>query len=69
MWNEKYYLCKSPMTDCYVFVNERDYKYQRMHEAQLRVPDPKNDFVLLAQGTKKEMMLFKELAGDLTNVS
>ena len=52
-----------------IILPEQDYKYQRMHEANLRVPDPKNAMVLLAQGSFKEMKLFKELAGDLTNVS
>ena len=62
MWNEKYYLCKSPMTDCYVFVNERDYKYMRHHEERLRVPNPKYNLVLLAHGSKKEMDLLYNLA-------
>lgn len=62
MWNEKYYLCRSPMTNYYVFVNEKDYKYMRHHEASLRVPDPDNALELLAHGSKREMDLLYNLA-------
>ena len=48
---------------------QKDYKYMRHHEERLNVPDPKNDLVVLAKGSFKEMLLFKNLAGDLTNVS
>ena len=48
---------------------QKDYKYMRHHEERLNVPDPKNDLVLLAQGTKQEMILYYKLAGELTNVS
>jgi hypothetical protein len=66
---EQWYLCRVPWNGFVILLNEKDYQYQRMHEKKLHVPKPKNDVVLLAQGSYKEMMLFKELAGDLTNVS
>jgi hypothetical protein len=67
--SDTYYLCRVPRHGWNIILPERDYKYQRAHEAQLHVPDPKNAFVLLAEGTKDEMVLYKNLAGDLTNVS
>ena len=70
---ETYYLCRVPWKHergaTIVLYAEGDYKYQRHHEQNLRVPNPDSAVVLLAQGSFKEMMLFKELAGDLTNVS
>jgi hypothetical protein len=53
-----------------IILPEKDYKYQRNHEAQLRVPSPKTDMVLLAQGSKADMMMLKNcFKGELTNVS
>ena len=53
-----------------VMFRERDYNYQRMHEAQLRVPDHKNNMVLLAQGYREEIKAYYDLInGGLTNVS
>ena len=52
-----------------IVLPEQDYKYMRNHERGLHVPDPKNDLVVLAEGSFKDMMLFKNLTGDLTNVS
>ena len=51
-----------------IILPQKDYKYMRHHEERLNVPDPKNELVLLAQGTKREMILYYKLAGDLTNV-
>ena len=49
---------------------QKDYKYMRNHEERLNVPDPKNDLVLLAQGTKHEIQAYyKLIKGELTNVS
>jgi hypothetical protein len=67
--SDTYYLCYVPMHGWNIILPERDYKYQRHHEANLHVPNPKNNLVVLAQGSFKEMKLFKDLAGDLTNVS
>ena len=57
------------MTGGVIVLRETDYKYMRHHEERLNVPDPKNELVLLAQGTKREMILYYKLAGELTNVS
>jgi len=65
---EQYYLCRSPATNYYVFVNEKDYKYMRHHEARLRVPDPDNALELLAHGSKREMDLLYNLAIGRRNV-
>ena len=59
---ETHYLCRMPLSGGLIILSERDYKYQRMHEKRLYVPSPQANVVLLAQGSKKEMMLFKELA-------
>lgn len=66
---EQWYLCRVPWNGYVILLDEKDYKYQRMHEKRLHVPSPQTDMVLLAKGSFKEMMLFKELAGELTNVS
>jgi len=67
---EQWYLCRVPSYGLVVLFRERDYNYQRLHESQLRVPDPDNDVVLLAQGNKEEMYLYYNLInGGLTNVS
>ena len=58
---EQYYLCRVPKYGLVVLFRERDYNYQRLHESQLRVPDPDNDVVLLAQGSKEEMYLYYNL--------
>lgn len=67
--SETNYLCRVPSTGIVIILREEDYKYQRNHEERLNVPDPKNDLVVLAQGTKREMILYYKLAGELTNVS
>ena len=67
--SEQYYLCHVPMYGWNIILPQKDYKYMRNHEKRLNVPDPKNDLVLLAQGTKREMVLYYKLAGELTNVS
>ena len=67
---EQWYLCRVPSYDIVVMYHETDYKYQRHHEQNLRVPNPENDIVLLAQGTAKEVRAYYELInGGLTNVS
>jgi hypothetical protein len=67
---EQWYLCRVPWNGFVILLHEKDYSYQRYHEASLRVPDPKNKVVLLAQGSKEDMMMLKEcFKGDLTNVS
>jgi hypothetical protein len=60
--SDTHYLCRTPVTGGLIILSERDYKYQRHHEARLYVLDPKGELVLLAQGSKKEMWLFKELS-------
>ena len=67
--NERAYLCRVPWTGCVVVLKEGDYRYARNNERIRRVPDPDNNMVLLAQGTWREMNLYKNLMGDLTNVS
>jgi len=69
MMSDTYYLCHVPMHGWNIILPQKDYKYMRHHEERLNVPDPKNELVLLAQGTKREMILYYKLAGDLTNVS
>lgn len=66
---EQWYLCRVPATGGVIVLSEGNYKYQRNHEERLYVPSPQTDMILLAKGSFKEMMLFKDLAGDLTNVS
>ena len=66
---EQWYLCRVPWSGYVILLDEKDYKYQRNHEARLYVPDEKYNMVLLAKGSYKEMVLFKDLAGELTNVS
>jgi len=67
---EQWYLCRVPSTGIVIVLGETDYKYQRNHEERLHVPDEKYNMVLLAQGSFKEMMLFKNcFEGELTNVS
>lgn len=70
MRNETHYLCRVPWANTIVVYGEQDYKYQRTHEERLLVPDPKNNVVLLAQGTRKDMLMLREcFRGELTNVS
>ena len=59
--SETHYLCRVPMTGGVIMLKERDYKYMRHHEASLRVPDPSQNLVLLAQGTKKEVRAYYDL--------
>lgn len=67
---ETYYLCRVPWNGMVITLPERDYNFQRMHEKRLHVPSPQTDMVLLAQGSKGDMMLLKEcFKGELTNVS
>ena len=66
---ETYYLCRVPRHDLVVLFKEKDYEYQRLHERQLRVPDPDYDVVLLAKGTKEQMQRFYELTQEPNNVS
>ena len=58
---EQWYLCRVPSYDIVVMYHETDYKYQRHHEANLRVPSPEKDLVLLAQGTAKEVRAYYDL--------
>lgn len=68
--SEQYYLCRVPEYGWEVVYAEKDYRYQRMHEANLHVPDPERALVLLAKGTKQEMWMYYNLInGGLTNVS
>ena len=64
-----YYLCRVPRHNIIVLYPERDYEYQRLHERQLRVPDPDYNVVLLAKGTKEQMQRFYELTMEPNNVS
>lgn len=67
---ETYYLCRVPEYGWEVVYAEKDYRYQRMHEANLRVPNEKYNIELLAKGTKEEMWMYYNLInGGLTNVS
>ena len=67
---EQWYLCRVPAFGWEVVYSEKDYRYQRMHEANLRVPNPENAIVLLAQGSRNEMWMYYNLInGGLTNVS
>jgi hypothetical protein len=52
-------------------LKEGDYNYMRNHERGLYVPDPDNNLVLLAQGTKEEVKAYYNLikGKDITNVS
>jgi cobalamin biosynthesis Co2+ chelatase CbiK len=50
-------------------LKEGDYNYMRNHERGLYVPDPDNNLVLLAQGTKHEIQAYYKLIKvELTNV-
>jgi len=68
---EQSYLCRVPDTGLVIVLREGDYKYRRNHEASLRVQDPDYNFVLLAQGTWREMLMYRRLitGRSLTNVS
>ena len=66
---ETYYLCRVPRHNLVVLFKEKDYEYQRLHERQLRVPDPDYDVVLLAKGTKEQMQRFYDLTKEDNNVS
>ncbi len=68
---EQYYLCRAPVTGYVIMLKEQDYNYMRNHERTLRVPDPDNNLVLLAQGTKEEVKAYYNLikGKDITNVS
>ena len=59
-----YYLCYAPRTKVVVILGEMDYNYQRLHESQLRVPDPDYNVLLLAQGSEKLMQQYRNLMGD-----
>lgn len=61
---ETYYLCRVPAHEIIVVYAERDYKYQRHHEANLRVPNPNYNVELLAKGTKKQMWMYYHLMND-----
>jgi hypothetical protein len=65
------YLCRVPDTGLVIVLREEDYRYRRNHEANLRVPDPDYNIVLLAQGTWREMRMYYDLitGRSLTNVS
>jgi len=71
---ETYYLCRVPFGDelestKVVLFKERDYEYQRLHERQLRVPDPNYNMVLLAKGAKQQMQRYYDLTQEPNNVS
>jgi len=57
------------MHNIVVLYRERDYEYQRLHERQLRVPDPDYNVVLLAKGTKEQMQRYYKLTQEPNNVS
>jgi len=59
--NKPYYLCRVPRTKVVVVLTDMDYRYQRLHESQLRVPNPEHNFVLLAQGSEKLMQQYRNL--------
>ena len=70
---ETYYLCRVPFGDeleaaKVVLFREKDYEYQRLHERQLREPDPNYSVVLLAKGTKKQMTMYYDLTQEPNNV-
>lgn len=50
-----------PWTGAVIRVPERDYRYMRNHEERLRVPDPENNLVLLAQGYEHEVIAYYKL--------
>jgi len=58
-----YYLCRVPHTKVVVVLTDMDYRYQRLHESQLREPNPEYNFVLLAQGSEKLMKQYRNLMG------
>ena len=62
MRSDTYYLCRVPRHGWNIVLPEVDYKYMRNHEKSLHVPDPDESLVLLAQGTKREMILYYNLA-------
>lgn len=68
---ELWYLCRVPNSVWPIIVlREGDYNYQRRHEMHLHVPNHENALVLLAKGTRQDMMLLKDcFIGELTNVS
>ena len=53
-----------PRTKVVVILGEMDFNYQRLHESLLRVPDPKNNFVLLSRGPEKLMQQYRNLMRD-----
>jgi hypothetical protein len=59
--NGPYYLGKFPRTKEVVVLTDMDYRYQRLHERRLRVPNPEHNFVLLAQGSEKLMKQYRNL--------
>ena len=65
---ETYYLCRVPKHNLVVLFKEKDYEYQRLHERQLREPDPNYNVVLLAKGTKKQMTMYYDLTQEPNNV-
>lgn len=68
--SETHYLCRVPWNGMVITLPEKDYRYQRHHEENLHVPDPKNAMVLLAQGSKADMMMLRNcFKRELTNVS
>ena len=71
MMSDTYYLCRAPVTGYVLMLKEGDYNYMRNHERGLYVPDPDNNLVLLAQGTKDEVKAYHNLitGRSLTNVS
>lgn len=69
MLDETYYLCRVPAYDIIVMFNERDYRYQRLVESQLNVPNEAYNVVLLAQGTKKQVRMYYDLIKEDNNVS
>ena len=58
---EPYYLCRVPRTKEVVVLTDMDYRYMRLRESQLHVPDPKNNIVLLAQGSEEVMKQYRNL--------
>jgi hypothetical protein len=73
---DTYYLCRVPTFcippseveprgyDHIVIVSHPSYNYQRAHERALRQSDPNSTWVLLAQGSEREMRMYRQLMKD-----
>jgi hypothetical protein len=67
---EQWYLCRVPWNGNVIRLTARDYRYMRTREENMRVRDPDDNLVLLAQGYEEEIQAYYDLInGGLTNVS